>query len=112
MMAETDLIRRSEAIEVLENTDWYHQNANKDMVNGANSDEHQAWYKAEDVYKALDSVPSAQPERMTNRQWIDFLSAQFDISRTSAKEMLHGMMQWKKEDNLKKLFNGSVVREA
>lgn len=50
-------------------------------------------------------LPSAQPERMTNRQWIDFLSAQFDISRTSAKEMLHGMMQWKKKDNFKKLFN-------
>ena len=55
---------------------------------------------------ALNGLPSAQPERMTNRQWIDFLSAQFDISRTSAKEMLHGMMQWKKEDNFKKLFNG------
>ena len=45
-------------------------------------------------------------ERMTNRQWVDFLCAQFDISRTSAKEMLHGMMRWKKEDNFKKLFNG------
>lgn len=55
----------------------------------------------------VESLPSVQPERMTNRQWIDFLSAQFDISRTSAKEMLHGMMQWKKkEDNFKKLFNG------
>lgn len=43
-------------------------------------------------------------ERMTNRQWVDFLSAQFDISRTSAKEMLHGMMRWKKEDNFKKMF--------
>ena len=54
----------------------------------------------------ISNVPSAQPERMTNRQWVDFLSAQFDISRTSAKEMLHGMMRWKKEDNFKKLFNG------
>lgn len=61
-MADTDLIRRSEAIEAIENTDWYHQNANKDMVSGANPDEHQAWYKAEDVYKALESVPSTQPE--------------------------------------------------
>lgn len=58
-----DLIRRSEAIEILENTDWYHQNRNKDMVSGANPDEHQAWYKAEDVYKALEGVPSAQPEK-------------------------------------------------
>lgn len=63
-----DLIRRSEAIEVLENTDWYHQNANKDMVSGANSNEHQAWYKADDVYGALESVPSAQPEQPTGVQ--------------------------------------------
>ena len=57
-------------------------------------------------YLSIENLPSVQPERMTNRQWVDFLSAQFDISRTSAKEMLHGMMRWKKEDNFKKLFNG------
>ena len=65
-MAETDLIRRSEVVEAIDNIDWYHQNANKDMVLGA-TDEHQAWFKAEDVYSALESVPSAQPERMNNR---------------------------------------------
>ena len=54
----------------------------------------------------LMQLPSVQPERMTNRQWVDFLSAQFDISRTSAKEMLHGKKKKKKEDNFKKLFNG------
>lgn len=58
-----DLISRQAAIDAIENTDWYHQNKNKDMVHGANSSEHQAWYKAEDVYKALKNVPSAQPEQ-------------------------------------------------
>ena len=53
------LIRRSDAIEAIEVVDWYHQNRNNDMVSGANSDEHQAWYKADDVYKALEAVPSA-----------------------------------------------------
>ena len=67
-MAETDLIRRSEVVEAIDNIDWYHQNANKDMVNGA-SNEHQAWYKAEDIYRALESVSSAQSERKTGR-WI------------------------------------------
>ena len=52
-------IKRSDAIEAIEEVDWYHQNRNKDMVSGANSDEHQAWYKADDVYKALEAVPSA-----------------------------------------------------
>lgn len=33
---------------------------------------------------------------MTNSEWIDFLSEQFDISRTSSKEMLHTMMSLKK----------------
>lgn len=44
--------------------------------------------------------------QMTNSEWIEFLSKQFDISRTSAKEMLHGMMSVKKEDNFKKQFSG------
>ena len=65
----SDLIRRSDAIEAIEGVDWYHQNSrNKDMVNGANSDEHQAWYKADDVYKALKEVPSADRPR---GEWID-----------------------------------------
>lgn len=54
-----DLIRRSDAIEAIEEVDWWHQNRNKDMVSGANSAEHQAWYKADDVYKALEAAPSA-----------------------------------------------------
>ena len=63
-----DLIRRSDAIEAIEVVDWYHQNRNKDMVSGANSDEHQAWYKADDVYKALEAVPSADRQQ---GEWID-----------------------------------------
>ena len=74
-MAETDLIRRSEVIDAIENTDWYHQNASNEMVSGANPDEHQAWYKAEDVYKALESVPSAQPEQLTDKEQRIFLAA-------------------------------------
>lgn len=73
-MVKTDLIRRSEVIEAIENTDWYHQNANNDMVSGAN-DEHEAWYKADDVYKALESVPPAQPEQLTDKEQRIFLAA-------------------------------------
>lgn len=43
--------------------------------------------------------------KLTNHEWIDFLTKQFDISRTSAKEMLHAMMSVKKEDNFKKQFS-------
>ena len=61
-------IKRSDAIEAIEGVDWYHQNKNKDMVSGANSDEHQAWYKADDVYKALEAIPTIEPKR---GEWID-----------------------------------------
>lgn len=57
-----DLISRQAAIEAIDETDWYHQNENKDMVGGANSAEHQPWFKSDDVYAALKSVPSAQPD--------------------------------------------------
>jgi hypothetical protein len=59
--------------------------------------------------EVLRSLPSAQPERktgrMSNKDWIDFLCEQYDISRTSARDMLHGMMKCKKEDNFKRIFN-------
>ena len=61
------------------------------------------------LWKAwIESLPSAQPERkkMSNKEWVDFLSEQFTVSRTSAREMLHGLMRWKGEDNFKKQFSG------
>ena len=76
-----DLIRRSDAIEAIENTDWYHQNRNKDMVSGANSDEHQAWYKADDIYKALEDAPTIEPKR---GEWLERNSGFIKWIRCSA----------------------------
>lgn len=61
-----------------------------------------------DVIKVIRNLPSAEPERkkMSNKEWVDFLSEQFTVSRTSAREMLHGLMRWKAEDNFKKQFSG------
>lgn len=56
-----DTISRQALLDTVDLLNWYHQNKNGEMVHGANSDEHQAWYKAEDIYKAIESVPSAQP---------------------------------------------------
>lgn len=53
----SDLIRRSDAIEAIEETDWYHINRDGDLVSGARSDG-TALYKAGDVYKALNAVPT------------------------------------------------------
>lgn len=42
---------------------------------------------------------------MTNREWIDLLSKEFSVSRTSARDMLHAVMNIKRYDNFKRLFN-------
>lgn len=49
--------------------------------------------------------PEKVISNMTNKAWIAFLSVQFNISRKSAKDMLHVMMKIKHEDNFKKQFN-------
>lgn len=56
--------------------------------------------------EALEEPKVENMKGLTNAEWIDFLSEQFDISRTSAKEMLHTMMSVKKDDNFKKQFSG------
>lgn len=61
-----DLISRQDAIEAVEDTDWYHQNKKGEMVHGANPSDHQAWYKAEDIYNVLESLPSAEPKTPSN----------------------------------------------
>ena len=53
-------------------------------------------------FKTIENKPTG---KMSNKDWIDFLSEQFNVSRTSAKDMLHIMMSVKKEDNFKKMFN-------
>lgn len=55
--------------------------------------------------EALEEPKAENMKRLTNREWKDFLSEQFGVSKTSAKEMLHGMMRWKKEDNFKRQFS-------
>ena len=57
-----DLIDRQAVIDAVEHVEWYHQNNKGEMVSGANSTEHQPWYKADDIYTALKALPSAQPE--------------------------------------------------
>lgn len=43
--------------------------------------------------------------KLSNKEMIDFLVKQFDISRSLAKYMLHVMMSVKREANFKKRFN-------
>lgn len=67
----TDYIKREDAIEAIENTDWYHINSQAEMVYGANSDLHQAWYSANDIYSAVENVPTADVAPVRHGRWID-----------------------------------------
>ena len=71
----SDLISRQTAIDAMEDVDWYHINSNGQLVHGANSKEDEPLYKAEDVYKVLNDMPSAQPESLTDKEQRIFLAA-------------------------------------
>lgn len=83
-----DTISRQALLDAVDSVDWYHQNKNGEMVLGA-SDEHQAWYKADDIYKAIESVPSAQPrwipcgERLPEKSEWYLLTAEWDDGLTT-----------------------------
>ena len=62
-------------------------------------------------FKKDKSLNKETPKRLTNKEWVDLLCEQFDVSRTSAKDMLHAMMSVKKEDNFKKQFNKPAKTE-
>ena len=55
-----DLISRQTIIDAIEETDWYHINRNGEMVHGSSS-EYESWYKYDDIFKAIKSIPSAEP---------------------------------------------------
>lgn len=73
-----EYINRDELFNAIDVTTWYHQNSNKDIVPGANSAEHQPWFKSQDIYDAIKSLhvievePRANAEEMRNT--IDTLS--------------------------------------
>ena len=90
------LIYQDDAIHAIDEIDWYHQNRNKDMVSGANSDDHQAWFKSDDVYKALEQIPSAQPLTETDLLELEHRFGEF--VRFVVEDMLSGEeKRWEKK---------------
>lgn len=53
----TQALAEAEPNTAIETVNWYHQNADGEMVLGANSNQ-QAWFKADDVFKALKAEPT------------------------------------------------------
>lgn len=64
----TDCISRQQTIEAIEEVDWYHVNSKGELVHGSTSDE-ESWYKADDIYKAIESLPPVTPTERTG-EWI------------------------------------------
>jgi hypothetical protein len=52
------LVDANALIDAIDEIDWYHLNNNGEMVHGANSDDHQPWYKSDDIYKAIRRAPT------------------------------------------------------
>lgn len=51
------------------------------MVEGANSQEHQAWYKAEDVYDAINGVPSTEDPSSVAQDIAQIIVNEMDMRR-------------------------------
>ena len=63
-----DTISRKAAIDAIEGVDWYHIDSDGQLTHGANSKEDEPLYKAKDVYKVLNDMPSAQPKKRTEER--------------------------------------------
>ena len=79
----SDLISRADAIDAIEDTDWYHIH-NGEMVHGSSS-EHESWYKHDDIFKALNEVPSVSAERVNSAEWVKQKEAEFETIRAKMK---------------------------
>lgn len=75
------------------------------LVNESNQEGAYGYVDSKEIEDCLMKLPTAGQNRLTNKEWIDFLTAQFDVSRTSAKDMLHGMMWIKRREKIKRIGN-------
>ena len=100
-MAE-DLISRKTAIEAMEDVDWYHINKDGQLTHGANSKEDEPLYKAEDVYKVLNDMPSAQPEPLsdayTKAVWTWLLDYQIKAAELKGRYTPYEVLSWVAND--------------
>ena len=54
-----EYIEREATIDRIEEIDWYHISLQGNLAKGARSDIHTPLYKADDIYNALKSIPTA-----------------------------------------------------
>ena len=95
---DDDTISRQAAIDAMENTDWYHINKDGQLTHGANSSEDEPLYKAEDVYKVLNDMPSVPPnlQPTCNNLATDAISRQaaIDLVKDVCDAIMSGCESW------------------
>jgi hypothetical protein len=64
-----DLISRSALLESIEGTDWYTIRYDGSVSEGAPC-EAVAWYKATEIYAALENAPAVEAEPVVHAHWI------------------------------------------
>lgn len=74
----SDLIRRKDAVDSIERTDWYHINKRGELVHGANGEDDVPLYKADDVYKAIDETPGVETVLQKSFAYMDFVEDLID----------------------------------
>ena len=85
--------------DIIEGTDWYHINKDGELVQGANSATDVPLYKADDIYRALESAPNVDAEKVAHGYWYKHLGftlcsrcqTMFDVDLT----MLQVPSAWK-----------------
>lgn len=77
--SEGCVICRQQVVEAIEGVDWYHVNSKGELVHGSTSDE-ESWYKAEDIYKAIESLPPVTPteHKVTETMIVDGMEMEID----------------------------------
>ena len=99
----SDCISRAAIVDAIEGVDWYHMTDSGEMVHGANSAEDQPWYKAEDIYAAIEALPSAQ-------RWIPWDKKTRNSMKYTLQTLyrlaynIHGVMDAIDDDNVKRLI--------
>lgn len=68
----SDLIRRKDAVDAIERTDWYHIEGGE-LVHGASSEDDIPLYKADDVYKAINETPGVETVLQKSFAYMDFV---------------------------------------
>lgn len=68
MATERRLIDANELLEAIEGTDWYTINYKGEASQGAPCEE-VAWYKATDIYRAIENAPNIEAKEVVHGRW-------------------------------------------